>query len=151
MDLFLFYWWIYLLRTTYFLSGRWWVFNFVVYVWVALELYIMYIFEPNHYMGHNNNYFPNLTSDSDMTLLGRILKRKKTRLFIGHKQENWNEGGNVIFSLERKVSSLRSSKLLKRVVGLHVKWKYSTLLITGHLLWKKPDWALKSENLVFKF
>lgn len=151
MDLFLFYWWIYLLRTTHFLSGRWWVFNFVVYVWVALELYLMYIFESNHYMGNNNNYFPNLTSDSDMTLLGRIFKRKKTRLFIGNKQENWNEGGNVIFSLERKVSSLRSSELLKRVVGLHVKWKYSTLLITGHLLWKKPDWALKSENLVFKF
>ena len=41
------------------------------------------------------------------------------------------------FSLERKVSSLRSSKLLIRVVELQVKWKYSTLLITGHLLWKK--------------
>ena len=76
--------------------------NFVVYVWVALELYIMYIFESNHYMGHNNNYFPNLTSDSDMTLLGRILKRKKTRLFIGNKQENWNEGGNVIFFFRKK-------------------------------------------------
>ena len=30
----------------------------------------MYIFEFNHYMGHKNNYSPNLTSDSDMADLG---------------------------------------------------------------------------------
>lgn len=74
--------------------------NNIFFKWKMVGLQLCYIclscprtlhnvyFESNHYMGHNNNYFPNLTSDSDMTLLGRILKRKKTRLFIGNKQEN---------------------------------------------------------------
>lgn len=40
-------------------------------------------------MGHNNNYFPNLTSDSDMADLRTPFWRgKKARLFTGNKQEN---------------------------------------------------------------
>lgn len=41
-------------------------------------------------MGHNNNYFPNLTSDSDMADLRTPFwrEKKKARLFTGNKQEN---------------------------------------------------------------
>lgn len=57
----------------------------------------------------------------------------------------------MIFSLERKVSSLREFRITKKSGRITCKMEIFYSVNYWPFIVKNLDWALKSENLVFKF